>query len=70
MYTVFVCSECVNRFYILLHYRSQALKSILKLLAMLGMEKTMVTKVISELKSISGHEIFPETGNWTQACGV
>ncbi len=26
------------------------------------MEKTMVTKVISELKSISGLKIFPETG--------
>ncbi len=30
----------------------------------LSMEKTMVTKVISELKSFSRLKIFPETGPW------
>ncbi len=29
------------------------------------MEKTMVAKVISELKSVSELEIFPEIGNWS-----
>ncbi len=42
--------------------RSQFLKKILSPLVILSMEKTMVTVVISELKSISRHKIFRETG--------
>ena len=36
-------------------------QKILSALAILSMEKTMVTKVISELKSISRLKIFPES---------
>ncbi len=37
-------------------------QKILSPLVILSMEKTMVTKVISELKSVSRLKIFPETG--------
>ncbi len=37
-------------------------QKILTPLVILSMEKTMVTKVISELKSVSRLKIFPETG--------
>ncbi len=45
--------------------RGQFLKDILSPLVILSMEKTMVTKVISELKSVSRLKIFPETGPWS-----
>ncbi len=68
MHMLFLCSECVNRFSIPFYYRGRLLKTILKLLVILSMEKTMVDKVISELKSIS--RLFSrffqklETGLW------
>ncbi len=37
-------------------------QKILSPLVILSMEKTMVTKVISELKSVSRIKILPETG--------
>ncbi len=37
-------------------------QKILSPLVILGMEKTMVTKVISELKSVSRLKMLPETG--------
>ncbi len=46
--------------------RGQFLKKILSPLVILSMEKTMVTKVISELKSISRLKILPETGPRSQ----
>ena len=39
-------------------------QKILSPLVILSMEKTMVAKVISELKSISRLKIFRETGPW------
>ena len=41
-------------------------QKILSPLVILSMEKTMVTKVISELKSVSRLKILPETGPWTR----
>ncbi len=40
----------------------QFLKKILSPLVILSMEETMVTKVISELNSVSRLKIFPEAG--------
>ena len=46
------------------HHWGQFLKKILSPLVILSMEKTMVTMVISELKSISRLKIFRETEPW------
>ncbi len=48
----------------------QFLQKILSPLVILSMEKTMVTKVISELKSVSRLKIFPETGPSTPVHAV
>ncbi len=46
----------------LITYRGQFHKKILSPLVILSMEKTMATKVISELKSVSRLKILPEAG--------
>ncbi len=47
----------------------QFLKKILSPLVILSMEKTMVTMVIRELKSISRLKIFRETEPWSLVRG-
>ncbi len=45
-------------------------QKILSPLMILSREKTMVTKVISELKSLSRLKIPPETGPWFTPAGI
>ncbi len=54
---------CTNDYYSEIT-RGQFLKKSLSPLVVLSMEKTMVTMVISELKSISRLKIFRETEPW------
>ncbi len=53
----------------LLHLLGPVSKKIWSPLVILSMEKTMVTKVISELKSVSRLKILPETGPRCQILG-
>ncbi len=62
MYTTLQFSTTVFLILITVKALGPVSQKILSPLVILSMEKTMVTMVISELKSISRLQIFPETG--------